>query len=69
MHAAVPTDAGMVVRTDQREDVPAIVAACVAGGATVFAVDPRDPNLEDLYFAIEARSSLAPAPVPAGMVR
>ena len=56
VQAAVPTEVGAVVRVDHRDDVPVVVAMCVAGGATVYGVDPRDPNLEDVYFAIEARA-------------
>lgn len=52
---AVPTQRGVLVRTGSREDIPSIVAACVSAGASVYAVDPRDPNLEDLYFSIEAK--------------
>jgi ABC-2 type transport system ATP-binding protein len=67
---AVPTDDGALVRTASRADVPAIVAACVAAGAPVFGVAPRDPNLEDVYFAIEARAaSAAPHAVPVGVSR
>jgi len=57
-------DNGALVRTSRREDVPAVVAACVASGATVFGVDPRDPNLEDVYFAIEAKAIAAGAVLP-----
>ena len=56
VHQAVPSPTGLVVRTGTRADVPAVVAACVAAGASVFGVDPRDPNLEDVYFALEARA-------------
>lgn len=52
---AVTTPSGLVVRIDGRDDVPAVVAACVAAGATVYRVDPHDPTLEDVYFALEAR--------------
>ncbi|MCB1039858.1 MAG: ABC transporter ATP-binding protein [Acidimicrobiales bacterium] len=52
---AVPTTRGALVRTTGRDDVPAVVAACVGAGASVYGVAPRDPNLEDLYFAIEAK--------------
>ena len=58
--AAVPAAAGAIVRTDARDDVPAVVAACVRAGASVFGVDPRDPTLEDVYFAIEARAAGGP---------
>jgi ABC-2 type transport system ATP-binding protein len=54
---AVPTASGATVRVDARDDVPPVVAACVGEGATVYGVDPRDPNLEDVYFALEARAA------------
>ncbi|MEZ5139410.1 MAG: ABC transporter ATP-binding protein [Acidimicrobiales bacterium] len=57
VHGAAPTPSGALVRLDRREDIPAVVAACVAAGDAVYAVEPRDPNLEDLYFAIEARAA------------
>jgi hypothetical protein len=54
------------VFTTERDDVPAVVAACVAAGSPVYGVDPRDPNLEDVYFAIEARATAAgPSAEPA----
>jgi ABC-2 type transport system ATP-binding protein len=53
---ATPTERGALVFTGAREDVPAVVATCVGQGSTVYGVDPRDPNLEDVYFAIEARA-------------
>ena len=67
VHQAIPVELGALVRIDARADVPAVVAACVAAGVDVFAVEPRDPNLEDVYFALEARanppaSDAAPAP-------
>jgi ABC-2 type transport system ATP-binding protein len=63
VHQAVPAPGGLLVRTTARDDVPAIVAAVVAAGATVYAVEPRDPTLEDVYFALEARATAAePAP-------
>lgn len=55
VHQAAPTASGLIVRTNRREDVPAIVAACVGMGASVYGVDPRTPNLEDVYFALEAK--------------
>ena len=61
VHQAVPVPDGALVRTDQRDDVPRIVAACVAAGADVYRVDPRDPNLEDVYFALAAQATGGPA--------
>jgi ABC-2 type transport system ATP-binding protein len=60
VHEATATDRGALVFTTAREDVPSVVAACVAAGSPVYAVDPRDPNLEDVYFAIEARATKGP---------
>ena len=60
---AVPTAGGAIVRVDHRNDVPTVVAACVGEGATVFGVDPRDPNLEDVYFALEARAAASHEPL------
>jgi ABC-2 type transport system ATP-binding protein len=68
VHEATPTERGALVFTGSRDDVPAVVATCVAEGSTVYGVDPRDPNLEDVYFAIEARAAVvrpaAPDPGP-----
>ncbi len=58
VHEATATDRGAIVFTSERDDVPAVVAACVAAGSPVYGVDPRDPNLEDVYFAIEARAAV-----------
>jgi ABC-2 type transport system ATP-binding protein len=57
--AAVPVDHGALVRLSDRDAVPAVVATCVAHGASVYGVDARTPSLEDVYFEIEARSDAA----------
>ena len=62
VHEAVATDLGAIVFTARRDDVPAVVATCVAEGSPVYGVDPRDPNLEDVYFAIEAQALGGAAP-------
>ena len=54
---AVPTNTGALVHIHERGAVPAVVQACVGAGADVFAVEPREPTLEDVYFEIEARSA------------
>jgi ABC-2 type transport system ATP-binding protein len=59
VQGAVPVERGVLARTTARSDVPAIVAALVGVGATVFAVEPHDPTLEDVYFALEARATAA----------
>jgi len=53
---AVPLEDGVLARVTTRESVPALVAACVAAGEQVFAAEPRQPSLEDVYFEIEARA-------------
>src|SRR5690606_5897023 len=53
---AVPIDVGVLARVPDRGAVPALVAACVTAGEQVFAAEPRDPSLEDVYFEIEARA-------------
>ncbi|WP_426574353.1 ABC transporter ATP-binding protein [Aquihabitans sp. McL0605] len=69
---ATATDDGARVHVGDRKEVPVVVAACVAAGASVYAVDPHDPNLEDVYFAIEAAATAAatagaePPSAPAG---
>lgn len=57
VHEAIASERGALVFTTQRDDVPSVVATCVAEGSPVYGVDPRDPNLEDIYFAIEAQAT------------
>ena len=57
--SAVPAEQGALVRLTSRTTVPAVVAACVAHGASVYGVDARTPTLEDVYFEIESRSDAA----------
>lgn len=52
---AEPTPTGVHVEVDERDHLPGVVSALVASGASVFAVTPRPPTLEDIYFEIEAR--------------
>ncbi len=61
VHQAIPVPQGAMVRTEGRDHVPAVVAACVAAGASVYGVDPRDPTLEDVYFELEAKAAVAHA--------
>jgi ABC-2 type transport system ATP-binding protein len=65
VHEARSTERGALVFTTERDDVPAVVATCVAEGSTVYGVDPRDPNLEDVYFAIEAKAATTASTPPA----
>ncbi|MEO6318474.1 MAG: ABC transporter ATP-binding protein [Acidimicrobiales bacterium] len=45
-----------VVRLDGPERVPDLVAALTAAGARVTRVEPHEPTLEDLYFAVRQAS-------------
>ena len=62
VHEATPTERGALVFTTARDDVPVVVAACVTAGSPVYGVDPRDPNLEDVYFAALANGEAPEAP-------
>lgn len=53
---AVPIERGVLARIAARDAVPALVAACVRGGESVYAAEPREPSLEDVYFEIESRA-------------
>lgn len=53
----VPVEQGLLARVTSRDAVPSLVAACVAAGESVYAAEPRQPSLEDVYFEIEARSA------------
>jgi ABC-2 type transport system ATP-binding protein len=50
------TDHIAVVRLDAPERVPDLVFALTAAGARVTRVEPHEPTLEDLYFAVRQRS-------------
>jgi ABC-2 type transport system ATP-binding protein len=50
-----PSQGGAVLRVDDREALPQVVARLVRAGAPVYAAVPRPPTLEDVYFEIEAR--------------
>lgn len=52
--AAVP--GGVRVQVADREAVPALVAALVAGDLPVYAAVPRPATLEEVYFAIQERA-------------
>ena len=55
VHTAAPSSTGAVLRVDDRDVLPRVVAALVGAGAAVYAAVPRPPTLEDVYFEIEAR--------------
>jgi ABC-2 type transport system ATP-binding protein len=46
---------GARVRVAERDVLPVLVAALVAGQVPVFAAVPRPPSLEDVYFAVQER--------------
>jgi ABC-2 type transport system ATP-binding protein len=58
--AAAPSDEGAIVTVDDRAHLPGLNRALVAADVDVFATRPRPPTLEDVYFAIEARTTAAP---------
>ncbi|MFP5376775.1 MAG: ABC transporter ATP-binding protein [Acidimicrobiia bacterium] len=47
---------GVRVQVADREAVPALVAALVAGGVAVYGAVPRPATLEDVYFALQERA-------------
>src|SRR4051794_39510205 len=51
----VTAPAGALLRVADREVLPRVIAALVAIDVPVYEVASRAPNLEDVYFAIEAR--------------
>lgn len=53
----VPIHGGVLARIAGRDAVPTLVSACVEAGERVFAAEPREPTLEDVYFEIESRAS------------
>ena len=50
------TDGVATVRLDRPERVPDLVFALASAGARVTRVEPHEPSLEDLYFAIRGTS-------------
>jgi ABC-2 type transport system ATP-binding protein len=52
---ARPSDPGLRVVVDGREALPALTAALALRGVGVYAVTPKPPTLEDVYFAIESQ--------------
>ena len=51
----VPTSEGAVVRVEARDVVPHLVRLLVERGVEVFGAQAKQPTLEDVYFAVEAR--------------
>ncbi|MEL7210397.1 MAG: ABC transporter ATP-binding protein, partial [Actinomycetota bacterium] len=60
--AVVPTDDGAVVTVNGRDDLPRLTRTLVEAGVAIYATTPRPPTLEDVYFAIEARTTPEPTP-------
>ena len=58
--SAAATERGARVVVDDRQAIPAVVAAVVTGETPVFSVVPRPPGLEDVYFALTGRSGIEP---------
>ncbi len=58
--AATATDRGATVLVEDRQVIPAVVAAVVTRETPVFSVVPRPPGLEEVYFALTGRSGIEP---------
>ena len=50
------TDHVAIVRMDSADRIPDLVHALSLGGARVTRVEPHEPTLEDLYFAVRQSS-------------
>ncbi len=61
VHDTGPTPTGCWVRVATREEIPRLVRALVERGHTVYGVGERQRDLEEIYFAIEARITGAAA--------
>jgi len=48
-------DVGVLLRIDDREVLPRVVAELVGRGLPVYGAAAHPPTLEDVYFAIESR--------------
>jgi ABC-2 type transport system ATP-binding protein len=62
---AVVAGDGARVRVTQREVLPRVVAALVTREIAVYAVIPRPPTLEDVYFAVTGQATMADEPTQA----
>ena len=47
-------EAGVLVELDDLSRVPDLIAALTAAGARLTRVTPREPSLEELYFAVRS---------------
>ena len=63
--AVVPSPTGATVRLTSRDDLPTVVAALVARELPVYGAVARTPSLEDVYFAVEARTAAREAALAA----
>ncbi len=61
----VPAAHGALVRIDDRDVLPHLVRLLVERGVPVFGAQAKDPTLEDVYFAVEARIAAAEGGPPA----
>jgi ABC-2 type transport system ATP-binding protein len=60
-----PTADGALVRVEDREVVPHLVRLLVERGVPVYGARAKDPTLEDVYFAVEARIAAGHPPAVA----
>jgi ABC-2 type transport system ATP-binding protein len=54
---AEETPGAIGVRVAERDEVPELVAVLVARGGRIYRVTPREPTLEDVYFALQEVAS------------
>jgi ABC-2 type transport system ATP-binding protein len=60
--SSAPTTRGAVLRVASRAVMPAVVSALAGHEVPIFAANPKDPTLEDIYFAIEDRAAAGEPP-------
>ncbi len=59
-----PTPDGALVRVESRDVVPHLVRLLVERGVEVYGARAKQPTLEDVYFAVEARIAAGRPPAP-----
>jgi ABC-2 type transport system ATP-binding protein len=52
------TDGHLTLTATRRESIPDLVAGLVQAGIRVYRVDPQEPSLEDVYFALHAKAGV-----------
>lgn len=52
-----PGGGRLTVKAVQREAIPDLVSTLVAAGVRLFRVEPQEPSLEDVYFALHGEQS------------